>query len=340
MITGHFTHILNILKKWLSRLARPSASLFFVVLASLHRFAAGHLKFCDQGSITRFHSGVLPRSQEDIKVGGLPICPSLLPPGQTGQEATEEPLSPSDDPYTESHLRHPRPVRKGTALPPLDVNPTTIGYTSATQTDGLHQGSVSSSHLSLHMEESSVKSKAFPKDGALQEFSSPGPSRLSSLHDVSTTHSRPRGYMDDAHSINSTRSPSMRHLAPGMPYSQHASGSRVSVSTGHTFTPSVASSEIRQAAYRTHEGPVYSRPISISSITDVHHGSPNTVSIPLNLSTQAVPISDHGLDHHVHVTAPPDSNELPGPEVMVYDGPKTSPMVSKDVGRYKWRRVR
>ncbi|KAG1862805.1 hypothetical protein DFJ58DRAFT_725284 [Suillus subalutaceus] len=334
MITGHFTRILNILKKWLSRLARRSASLFFVVLSSLRRFVAGHLKFGDRRLITRSSSGVLPRSQEDIGGEGSPICPSLLPPGQTGREATEEPPSPSDEPYTGSHPRNPRPLRKGTAIPPLDADPTTIGYTSATQTDGLHQGSVSSLHLSLHMEESSVKSKTFHKDGALQEFSSPGPSRLSGLHEVSTTHSRPRGYMDDAHSVNTTRTRSMRHLTPGMPYSQYASDSRVSVGS---LTRSIAGSEVRQAAYRTHTGPVYSRPISVSSVVDVHHvhhGSPNTGSIPLDSSAQAVPLSDHGFDHHVHYTAPPGSNELPGQEVvMVYDGPPTCPIVTDNVRR-------
>ncbi|KAG1823438.1 uncharacterized protein BJ212DRAFT_1324204 [Suillus subaureus] len=234
MITGHFAHILNILKKWLSRLARRSASLFFVVLSSLHRFVAGHLKFGDRRLITRFPSGVLPRSQEDIRGEGSPICPSLLPPGQMGREATEEPPSPSDDPYTGSDSRHPRPLRRGTAIPPLDAHTTPIGCTSATQTDGLHQGSVSSLHLSPHMEESSLKSKSFPKDGALQEFSSSGPSRLSDFHEISTTHSRPRGYMDDTHSINTTHTRSMRHLAPGMPYSQYASDSRVSLRIEHT----------------------------------------------------------------------------------------------------------
>ncbi|KAG1869998.1 hypothetical protein F4604DRAFT_876837 [Suillus subluteus] len=336
MITGHFTRILNILKKWLSRLARRSASLFFVVLSLLRRFVAGHLKFGDRRLITRSSSGVLPRSQEDIGGEGSPICPSLLPPGQMGREATEEPPSPSDEPYTGSHPRNPRPLRKGTAIPPLDANPTTIGYTSATQTDGLHQGSVSSLHLSLHMEESSVKSKTFHKDGALQEFSSPGPSHLSGLHEVSTTHSRPRGYMDDAHSVNTTRTRSMRHLTPGMPYSQYASDSRVSVGS---LARSIAGSEVRQAAYRTHTGPVYSRPISVSSVVDVHHvhhGSPNAGSIPLDSSAQAVPLSDHGFDHHVHYTAPPGSNELPGQEVvMVYDGPQTCPMVTDNVRRYE-----
>lgn len=331
MITGHFTQILNILKKWLSRLARRSASLFFAVLSLLYRFVAGRLKLGYRRLVTCFPSRVLPRSLEDNKGEGSLVCPSLLPPGQMEREAAEEPPSPSDNPYTGSHSLHPRPLRKGTAIPPLDANPTTIGYTSATKTDGLHQGSVSSLHLSLHVKESSPNSRTLPKDGPLQEFSSPSPSRLSGLHEVSTTHSRPRGYLDDTHSVNTMRTPSMRHLGPSMLYSQHASESRCSVGS---FTRSIAGSEVRQAAYRQHNGPVHSRPISVYS-TDLHHGSPNPVSIPLDLAAQAVPVSDHGLDHNVHYTAPPGSNDQPGSEVvMIYDGPQTSSMVANDVMRY------
>jgi hypothetical protein len=332
MTTSHFTHILNILKKWLSRLARRSASLFFVVLSSLHRFVTGHLKLGHRKLIARFPGGVLSRSQEDLKGEGSPICPSLLPPGQMGREAAEEPPSPSDNPYTGSHSPHRRPLRKSTAIPP---NPATIGHTSATEVDGLHQGSVSSLHLSLHRKESSLNNGTF-HEGPLQEFSNPGPSRLSGLHEVSTTHSRPRGYLDDTHSINTTRTPSMRHLRPGMPYSQHGSESRLSVGS---CTRSIAGSEIRQAAYRQHNGPIHSRPMSVYSTTDVYHGSSNTVQ--LGLSAQAVPVSDHGLDHHVHYTAPPGSNELPGSQVVVvYDGPQTSSMVANDVRRYSRCRYR
>ncbi|KAG2154249.1 uncharacterized protein EDB93DRAFT_191240 [Suillus bovinus] len=336
MIAGHVAYILNILKKWLSRLARRSATLFFVVLSSLRRFLAGHLKLGDRRLITRFPSAVLPRSQEDIKGQGPPICPSLLPPGQMRQEAGEEPPSPSDDPYTGSHSQHPRPLRKGTAIPPLDANPTTMEHTSPTQTDGFHQGTVSSSHLSLHMEERSVKNKILPKDGAPQELSSTGPSHLSVLHALSTTHSRPRGYMDDTHSFNTTRTPSVRHMVPGTPYYQHASSSRVSVSTGRSFTRSIAGSEVRQAAYRTHTGPVHSRPISVCSIMDGHHGSTNTISMPLDSSAHPVPVSDHGFDHSIHYIAPPGSDEqLPGQDiVMVYDGPPLSSMVPDNVQRY------
>ncbi|KAG1729150.1 hypothetical protein EDB19DRAFT_2042391 [Suillus lakei] len=329
MMSSHFTHILNILKKWLLRLARRSASLFFAVLSSLHRFAAGHLKFGDRRLITRFRSGVLPGSQEDIVGEGSPICPSLLPPGQIRREAAGEPPSPSDDPYTGSHSR---PLRKGTAIPPLDANPTTMGYTSATETDGRHQGSVSSLHLSLQMGESSVNSRT---DGPLQDSSSPGPLRLSGLHEVSATHSRPQGYMDDARSVNTTCTPSMRHLAPGRPYSQHASISRLSVGTGHSSVRSIVGSESRKTAYRTHEGPVHSRPVSVhGSMIDVHYGSPDTLSIPLDLPHQAVPVLDLGINHRVHHIAPPDINEQPGPEVVTYDGPIIASMTANEVRRY------
>jgi hypothetical protein len=325
MTKSHFTHILTILKKWLSRIARRSASLFFLVVSSLRRFVEDHLKLGRRRLIARFPSGALSRSQDDLKGEGSSICPSLLPPGQMGREVAEEPPSPSDNPYTGPH---PRPLRKSTAIPPLDANPTTIGYTSATETDRLHQGSVSSLRLSVHMEENSLNSRTFPKDRPLL---SPSPSRLSGHHEVPTTHSHPRGYLDDTHSVNTTRTPSMRHLGPGIPYSRHASESRFSVGS---FTRSIAGSEIRRAAYRQHNGPVHSRPISVYSATDVHHGSPNTVSFPLDLHAQAVPVSDHGFDHHVHYTAPPGSNELPGSEVIVHHGPLTSSMVANDVMRY------
>lgn len=330
MTKSHFTHILTILKKWLSRIARRSASLFFLVLSSLRRFVEDHLKLGRRRLIARFPSGAPSRSQDDLKGEGSSICPSLLPPGQMGREVAEEPPSPSDNPYTGPH---PRPLRKSTAIPPgpLDANPTTIGHTSATDTDRLHQGSVSSLRLSVHMKENS---RTFPKDIPLQ---GPSPSRLSGHHEVTTTHSHPRGYLDDTHSVNTTRTPSMRHLGPGTPYSRHASESRFSVGS---FTRSIAGSEIRQAAYRQHNGPVHSRPISVNSATDVHHESPNTVSIPLDLPAQAVPVSDHGFDHHVHYTAPPGSNKLPGSEVIIYDGPQISSMVANDVMRYDRCRYR
>jgi hypothetical protein len=56
----------------------------------------------------------------------------------------------------------------------------------------------------------------------------------------------------------------------------------------------------------------------------------------LDLAAQAVPMSDHAFDRHVHYIAPPGSNEQPGSEVvMFYDGPQTSPMVAENVRRYE-----
>lgn len=336
MMKSQLTHILNVLKKWLSRLARRSASLFFAILSFLHRFASGHLKLGDRKLITRFPSRALLRSQGDIEGEDVPICSSLLPPGLMGLEAVGEPPSPSDDPYTGTHPRHLRPLRKGTANPPLEANPTSTEYPSTTETDGLHQGSMSSSHLSPQMDESSVNNRTF-LENPLQESSSPGPSRLSGLHEVSRTQSQPRGFMDDTHSVNTTRTPSMGYLAPDMPYSQHASSSRISLNSGRSLTRSIARSESRQAAYRTHKGPVHSRPVSVHNfVADMRHGSPNRVSVPLDLPSQAVPALDTGIDCHVHYTAPPGSDEQPGSEVvMVYDGPPTSAMVARDVRRYE-----
>ncbi|KAG1799727.1 uncharacterized protein HD556DRAFT_60543 [Suillus plorans] len=293
MIKGHLTHIFNILKKWLSRLARRPTGLFFVVLSSLYRFVPGHLKLGDRS--TRFRSGVLPRSQEVIKGEDSPICLSLLPPGQMEREAGEEPPLPSDDPYTRSHSRHPRPLRNSTAIPPSDANQTTIGYgVSASQTDGHYQGSVSSLHMSLHMEESSVKGEIPPKDGALEEPSGPGPSRLPGLHGISTTHERPRGYLNDASKVR----------------------------TGKT-------------AYRKHTGQIKPHRRSAYSITDesANMGSvpldSSAQAIPIVIPGQCL---DH---HVHYTAPPGNNEQVPASEVViVYDGPQLSSMVPDDIRRY------
>lgn len=93
-------------------------------------------------------------------------------------------------------------------------------------------------------------------------------------HETSRTYSRPRGYPGNAHSVNITFPPSIRHLTPSMPYSQYASVSRVSMGTCHSFTRPITGSESRQAVYLTHVGPVHSCSISVhNSIAAVHHGS-------------------------------------------------------------------
>ncbi|KAG1748246.1 uncharacterized protein EDB91DRAFT_1244960 [Suillus paluster] len=324
------TPAFSALKRWFLRVARRSASFFSFFLSLLRRFSRYRSKPGDSRLISqpRISNGALPRPLEgDIAGEDVPVCFSLLPPDPMGVEAAGESLSPSDDPYTGTHSR---PLLKGTLAPLLEGNEAAAGRPGATETDGLHQGSMSSLH-SPPQGEASVDNRTILND-PLQESSSPGSSRFSGLHEVSRTHSRPQGYMDDAHSINTTHTPSMSHMAPGMPYSQYASDSRVSTSIGRSLTRSIAGSESRQAAYRTHTGPVHSRPVSVHS--SIHHGSLNTVSVPLDSPAQVVPGSDLGIDHHVHYTAPPDSDEQPGTEaVMVYDGPPISAMVPSGVRR-------
>ncbi|KAJ8586335.1 hypothetical protein M405DRAFT_362166 [Rhizopogon salebrosus TDB-379] len=270
-----------------------------------------------------------------------------------------QPPSPSDDPYQRSHSqnsqnsRHSRPVRKGTARPTSGTNTTTKEYLSAAEVDGsyLHPGSTSSLNLSLHSVGGSVNNN---RTHLREQLRAPG-SNLSG-HELSRPHSRQQGHREeDSHSVTSTRTQPTRHLAPDMPYSRFASDSRASVSTGRSLVRSIAASESRQAAYRTHEGPINSRPVSIrGSVAGSHRGSPVIPSTPLDLpqalpghrgspaiaSTpldlpQALPGSDPVIDHHFHYTAPPSSGGQPGSEVMLYDGPPITAMVANDVRRYE-----
>ncbi|OJA21578.1 hypothetical protein AZE42_04109 [Rhizopogon vesiculosus] len=260
----------------------------------------------------------------------VPSRPSLLTPGQTTQEVAEEPPSPSDDPYQRNNSRHSRPLRKGTAIPPPGTNTATKGYPSTAEADGLHlrQGSMSSLHLSLHTVDNSVNNRVLLEDPLESR------SHLSD-HRLLRSHSRRQGHIDDIHSVTTSRTPSMRHLAPGIPDSRYASGSRVTLGSVHSLR-STAGSESRQAAYRIHKGPVNYRPGSIrSSVADLHHGSPDMVSAPLDLPMQAMPVTNPDIGHHVHYIAPPGSDERPGPEVVQYDGPPIAGMVAEDVRRYK-----
>ncbi|KAG1758920.1 hypothetical protein EDD22DRAFT_169730 [Suillus occidentalis] len=335
MTKGQVTQFLSILKRCLSRLARHSARLFFGLLFSLRR-AAGHLKLGtnDKRFITRSLSGVLPASQGNIAGDDIvPICSSLLPPGQIGLEiqvAGElQPLS--DDPYAGTH---PRPLREGMVTSPLEIDTTMTGYPSTTETDRLRQGFMTHLHLSLQTGESSDNNRTFLED-PLQESSSPGLSRLSDLHETSTTHSQLHGYTDDDYSINITPPPSIRHLMPGTPYLQYASASRVSVGTGHSLSRSISGSESRQAGYRVHKGPIYSRPIIVyGSIANMQHRSLSAVSLPCNLPGVPVAATDPGFDYHVHDTTP--SGDLRWlAQVVIYDGPQISPMVASGIRRYE-----
>ncbi|KAG1737292.1 hypothetical protein EDB19DRAFT_2040001 [Suillus lakei] len=290
---GQFTHILNTLKKWLSRLTCHSVHLFFLFLSSLRR-AAGHLKLgaSDKRFITRFLGRALPLpSRRDIAGEDSPICSSVLPPGEMRLEVAGNPPSLSDDPYSVPYLR---PLQMGTVMPPLEINTTMTGYPSATETDGLHQDSMSSLHLSLQRGESSGNNRTFLED-PLQEPSSPSPSRLSSLHEVSTAHSRPRGYMDDAHSIHSTRTPSMRHLTPDMPYSQYAS-------------------EVGKLHIK------YTRDLSILAHC-----------YPIGSARPGGAVTDVSIDHHY--IASPVGAEQPGSVLAVYNGASIAGMMPVDSRR-------
>jgi len=133
MTTRVFIHIVNGLKKWLSRLTRSSARLLFFFLSLLRR-----------GLAAKLSCPTVPQSQSDIVEENLSICSSFLP---SWLELAVEHLSPSDDPYTGAS----RPLRGGTTVPSSSGNNATIeAYTSTAETDGAHLHSVSSSHLSLH----------------------------------------------------------------------------------------------------------------------------------------------------------------------------------------------
>jgi hypothetical protein len=245
-----------------------------------------------------------------------------------------QPPSPSDDPFQRNHSRnsrHSRPVRMGTARPTSGTNTTTKEYPSTAEVDGLHfhPGSMSSLNLSLHSVDGSVKNRT-----SLREQLRLSWSNLSG-HELSRPHSQQQGHRgDDSHLVTTPRIP-MRHLTPDTPYFRYASDSCASVSTGRSLVRSIAGSESRQAVYRTHEGPVNFRPVSIrNSIADLHRGSPVIASTPLDLP-QTLPGSDPVIDHHMHYTVPPSGDEEPGPEVIPTDGPPIIGMVANDVRWYE-----
>jgi hypothetical protein len=185
-------------------------------------------------------------------------------------------------------------------------------------------------NLSLHSVDGSVNDRTSHREQLRVSGSN------LSGHELSRPDSRQQSHRgEDSHSVTTAHTPAMRHLAPDMPYFRFASDSRASVSTGRSLVRSIAASESRQAAYRTHEGPVKSRPVSIrGSVAGSHRGSPAIASTPLDLP-QALPGSDPIIDHHVHYTAPPSSGGQPGSEVMLYDGPPITAMVANDVRRYE-----
>jgi hypothetical protein len=334
MAAKSLVRILNVLKKWVSRLARRCASLFFLFVSLLRRFqvAAGHTKFRDRRSFTRnpSSSSALPLSQGDTAGEDVPICSSRLPTGQMEQEVTGERPYLSDDPYRRTHSRHSQPLHTVTAMPSSETNTIMNPHLVAAESGGFHPGSMSSPQLPLQGD-SSVDNRTFLRD-PLQERSSPGPSHPSG-HELSNSHSQPQGYTDDSHAVTAT------HMGPTVPdliYSRCASSSRVSVNTGRSLTRLIVGSESRQAAYRTHEGPVHSRPVGVRNYTAVvQYGSPDMVSASLDLPVQALPVSNTSVNHLVHYTSTPGSDEQPGPTaVILYDGPPIAAMVASDVRRY------
>jgi hypothetical protein len=310
MMATHFlVRFLNTLKKWLSQLARRSASSLSLFLSLFRQFASrlSHLKLgvCGQRLFagTRFSSSALPRSLGNIAREDAPICSSFLPP------------PPSDDPYSRIHSQHSQLVRKGTAMP-LSETDTTWNESTA-EINGLHQGSMSSLHQSLQTGESSGSNTASPSGDPFVGSSSPGPSRPFGHHELSGSHSRSRIYMNDAYSLVAEKpTPSTTHLAIGMTHSKH---SLVSQGSGQSVR-----SQCGQAALRLHKGPIYYLPDNIhSSIVDLQNE-------PLDLAT----------GHHVRFTAPPgsDDSENPGSKIVeVHEGklPEVFPMIAKGVMRYE-----
>lgn len=110
-------NILNILKTWLSRLMRRTASFNLYFISSLRRAAAGQSKLGVWRLIAwiRSSSGALSRSRPNTAGANEPVCPSLLP-ARIELEVAGEALSPTDD--TRSRIaRSSRPLRESTAVP-------------------------------------------------------------------------------------------------------------------------------------------------------------------------------------------------------------------------------
>jgi hypothetical protein len=314
-MTARFVaQIFKILKKWLLRLVRSSASLFLSFLALLCRSAARPSKLGD--TLTRFSTGAL---QSAIAGENPLICSSFLPSGQPLLEVAGDPPSPSDVPYSGTHERS---LRRDTQMPSThEAYPSAKPYRPflhsmsslcLSQESG---GSYSPPRIPYDQKgkgverggkESLLDNVTSPKH-PLQASNSPLPSPLLGLHGLPKSHRTP--------SVNS--------------------GASI-----YSFTRSMAGSESRQAEYRPHTGAVHSRSVSIhsGSFANLHYGSPHTIPIASDLPAQAVPISGPGIDSHVHFTAPPASDEQPGAEVMRYDGPQIGAMVVDHDGVKRYTR--
>ncbi|KAG1860663.1 hypothetical protein DFJ58DRAFT_778417 [Suillus subalutaceus] len=94
------------------------------------------------------------------------------------------------------------------------------------------------------------------------------------------------------------------------------------------------------ARYATYTKGVRSRRVTIyNSIADLHRRSTDPVAVPLDLSSQAAPVSDPVIGGH-YITSPCSDEqsdpEQRGPEIgMVYDSPLMGLLVAEEVGRYE-----
>ncbi|OJA08916.1 hypothetical protein AZE42_07368 [Rhizopogon vesiculosus] len=309
IITQSLTQIFKVLKKWLSRLTQSSVNLVVSLLSLLRHFATRSSR---PGNLpTRIFTGAL---QGNVAGKDPPICSSLLPPGQMSLEVQLEVAgdhpSPSDDPYSRTHAR---PLRKSTEIPSPEAGKITKAYPSAAEPYQLSSDSVSTLHLSQQAGASQSHPPS-PKIPYHQKGKGVDP-----------------GERGGKESSVDNRSPSRPPLqVSGSPGQSPLLGPH-GLSTPNLRTPSlnsgisryssarsIAGSDTRQAEYRTHTESVHSRPVSVrSSFADLH-----IAPVP-------------GIDRRYHVTAPPDSNEQPGPGVMEYEGPPIGVMVADGVKRYE-----
>jgi hypothetical protein len=306
MITTQFlVYIINRLKKLLSRLTCPSTRLLFFFLSLLRR---GSSKLGNR-SVPTSHADV---AEENDNVS---IYPSLLPPRPKGLDVTVD-LSHSDDlsNYT-TRSRFSRPSCEGTTMTHLSgTNTTTKAYPSAADIDGLHPDSMSSSHLSLQPGEGPVNNTAFQK--VPSQSSSPISSSLSVLHGSLRAHSGQQRYTSDSHCVTTPHTPSMTHPDPNVPDSRFTCDSN-SASTGPSLTRSIAAA-------------IPSRPVSIHSSI-----SGGAASVPLDVPSRALAVSDPIIDSHAHFPISPGSSERPGSgAVMVYEGPSRGRLVADEIRQY------
>lgn len=219
MTAQFLVHFLNTVKKWLSQLARRSASSFSLFLSLLCRFVSDRLKLsaCRRRLFAgiRFSNEALPRSQENIARQDAPICSSSLP------------LPSSDDPRSRNHSQHPR---KNTAIPVSQIN-TTIRNGGTAEID---RGSISSFHTGESS--GSNMSGPFPSGDPLERSGSPGPSRPLGLYGLWESHSRSQTSTNDARSLVARPTASTMHPALG--------------ASKHSLTPSFT-------GLRPHKGHVY-----------------------------------------------------------------------------------